>query len=103
LASTICAPEIVGAGTPAGKQVAKLCASTDAATNVARTFVDYCIYTNALGSILPLVVSGPLTIGLQQADCTAPSTLCILTPTVSPTCPFSSFVVVNNGTVPEKP
>jgi len=57
----------------------KLCASTDAATNVARTFVDYCIYTNALGATLPLLLNGTITIGIQTSDCIAP-TLCVVAP-----------------------
>jgi hypothetical protein len=57
----------------------KLCASADAATNVARTFVDYCIYTNALGATLPLLLNGPITIGIQTSDCIAP-TLCVVAP-----------------------
>lgn len=31
----------------------KFCLTADAGTNVVRTFADYCVYTNLLGSTLP--------------------------------------------------
>ncbi len=45
----------VGLGLTAG--TFKLCASADAATNVSRTFVDFCIYTNALSALTPILIN----------------------------------------------
>jgi len=88
---------ITGLGLTAG--TFKLCASADAATNVARTFVDYCVFTNApVGVTLPILITGPVEIGIQGTDCTAPTAICVVTPTILAPCIIASVEVVNTTT-----
>jgi hypothetical protein len=72
----------------------KLCAASDAATNVERSYIDYCIYSNLVGQVFP--TTALLSMGTQlgslvvlSCDITSISLTCptaFATITTSPTC-----------------
>jgi hypothetical protein len=73
----------------------KLCASTTAGTNINRSYVDYCVYSNVPNSVIPTV---PLTFTMQLSDCSAPLT-CV-TPIVSELPCITSTVAINTTSGP---
>lgn len=83
---------ISGTGITAGSL--KLCALVDGGTNVARTYADYCVFSNIANFTIPL--TGPLSFTLQVSSCSPPM-VCLLQPVPTPTCNIRNFIVINNG------
>ncbi len=75
----------------------KLCAIADVGTNVARTFADYCIYSNVAVNIFPFT-STTLSLAIQTNSCSplVPQ-VCPVVSVTLPACPILGFQVV--GTV----
>ncbi|MEO7444075.1 MAG: Ig-like domain-containing protein [Ferruginibacter sp.] len=73
----------------------KLCALADAGTNVARTYVDYCIFTNLGPITFPFNL--PLDFTVLTNSCSVPSTCLGIPPVVLPACNLGSFVVIDDG------
>jgi hypothetical protein len=69
----------------------KLCASASAATNVERSYIDYCVYTNLAGSVLP---NTAITFGLQLQSLSVLQ--CLVVANTVP-CP-SAFAEITNST-----
>ena len=97
-------PEPIAAGVPNPEVTAlangtvilnnfKLCAVAGVNTNIERTYADYCVFTNATGSVLPAGV--PLTFTIQASECAIPAA-CIVYPTPELPCIDAAAVVATS-------